>query len=38
MSLQKYVTNADEWYVSNLLSVNTTKSVVTSTLPCDTLV
>ncbi len=28
MSLQKCVTNADEWYVSNLLSVNTTKSFV----------
>ncbi len=28
MPLQKGVTNADEWYVSNLLSVNTTKSFV----------
>ncbi len=28
MSLQKCVTNADEWYVTNLLSVNTTKSFV----------
>ncbi len=28
MSLRKCVTNADEWYVSNLLSVNTTKSFV----------
>ncbi len=28
MSLQKCVTNADEWYVNNLLSVNTTKSFV----------
>ncbi len=28
ISLQKCVTNADEWYVSNLLSVNTTKSFV----------
>ncbi len=28
MSFQKCVTNADEWYVSNLLSVNSTKSFV----------
>ncbi len=28
MSFQKCVTNADEWYLSNLLSVNTTKSFV----------
>ncbi len=28
LSLQKCVTNADEWYVSNLLSINTTKSSV----------
>ncbi len=28
MPLQKCVTNVDEWYVSNLLSVNTTKSFV----------
>ncbi len=28
MSLQKCVSNADEWYVINLLSVNTTKSFV----------
>ncbi len=28
MSLQKCVTNSDEWYVSILLSVNTTKSFV----------
>ncbi len=28
MSLQKCVTNADEWYVSNLVPVNTTKSFV----------
>ncbi len=28
MSLQKCVTNADDWYVSNLLSVNTTKPFI----------
>ncbi len=28
MSVQKCVTNADDWYVSNLLSVNTTKRFI----------
>ncbi len=28
MSLQKCVINADDWYVSNLLSVNISKSFV----------